>query len=246
MKPIKVLGINASPRKKGNSHFLLEVALNAAEALAPDLVKTELYSTSGKLYKPCDSCDLCHTKLGYCRQTDDDFAELRDKWIAADAIIYSIPVYHMGVPGNFKNFLDRVGNSVVEGFYSKPRKVMATITQGTGMATGQESVMMYMAGHTIMMGCIPVGGDWPSAYVGAAGWTRVKKEKSAMKTLYEEGEEDTTFTVDSIKVLSKNVVHMAMVIKVGGKQLSKILKEDGGYDIFLRRIKGEKNDRKTI
>lgn len=163
--------------KKGNSHFLLEVTLNSAKAIFPEFIKTELYSTSGKLYKLCDSCDLCHTKLGYCRQTDDDFAELRDKWIAADAIIYSIPVYHMGVPGNFKNFLDRVGNSVVEGFYSKPWKVMATITQGTGMATGQESVLMYMSGHTIMMGCIPVGGDWPSSYVGAAGWTRVKKEK---------------------------------------------------------------------
>ena len=236
MEPIKILGINASPRKKGNSHFLLDIALNAAQELAPAYVKTELYATSGKLYKPCDSCDQCHERLGYCRQTDDDFAELRDAWIEADAIIYSIPVYHMGVPGNFKNFLDRVGNSVVEGFTSKPWKVMATITQGSGLATGQESVMMYMTGHAVMMGCVPVGGDWPSAYVGAAGWTRVKKEKSAMKTLYAEGEEDTTFTVDSIKVLSKNMVHLAMVIKAGGLQLSEMLKEDGGYDIFLRRV----------
>lgn len=239
MDTIKLLGINASPRKKGNSHFLLETALNAADEILPGAVSTELYSTSGKIYNPCDSCDQCHEKLGYCRQTDDDFAELRDKWIEADAIIYSIPVYHMGVPGNFKNFLDRVGNSVVEGFTSKPWKVMATITQGSGMATGQESVMMYMTGHAVMMGCIPVGGDWPSAYVGAAGWTRVKKEKNAMKTLYAEGEEDTTFTVDSIKVLSKNIVHMAMVIKAGGTQLSGMLREDGGYDIFLRRITGE-------
>ena len=30
MEHIKILGINASPRKKGNSHFLLETALNAA------------------------------------------------------------------------------------------------------------------------------------------------------------------------------------------------------------------------
>jgi len=236
LERIKILGINASPRKKGNSHFLLEVALNAAKALAPAHVETELYSTSGKLYKPCDSCNQCHEKLGYCRQTDDDFAELRDKWIAADAILYSIPVYHMGVPGNFKNFLDRVGNSVVEGFTSKPWKVMATITQGSGLATGQESVMMYMMAHAVMMGCVPVGGDWPSAYVGAAGWTRVKTEKNALRTLYEQGEEDTTFTVDSIKVLSRNLVHMAMVIKAGGKQLSGMLEQDGGYEIFLRRM----------
>jgi multimeric flavodoxin WrbA len=239
MDNIKILGINASPRKKGNSHFLLETALNAADEILPSAVSTELYSTSGKIYNPCDSCDQCHDKLGYCRQEDDDFAELRDKWIGADAIIYSIPVYHMGVPGNFKNFLDRVGNSVVEGFYSKPWKVMATITQGSGIATGQEQVMMYMTGHAVMMGCIPVGGDWPSAYVGAAGWTRVKKEKSAMRDMYAQGEADTTFTVDSIKVLAKNVIHLALVVKAGGLQLSEMLEEDGGYDIFLRRIAGE-------
>ena len=238
MEEIKLLGINASPRKMGNSHFLLETALEAAQEIAPGHVETELYATSGKLYKPCDSCNQCHEQLGYCRQMDDDFAELRDKWIGADAVIYSIPVYHMGVPGNFKNFLDRLGNSVVEGFYSKEWKVTATITQGSGIATGQESVMMYMTGHAVMMGCIPVGGDWPSAYIGAAGWTRVSTDKNAMKSFYAEGEEDTTFTVNSLKALSKNVVHMALVIKTGGLQLSGLLKEDGGYDIFLRRIAG--------
>ena len=236
MKPIKILGINASPRKKGNSHFLLETALNAAAEIEPDLVNTELFSTSGKIYNPCDSCNQCHEELGYCRQMDDDFAELRDKWMDADAVIYSIPVYHMGVPGNFKNFLDRLGNSVVEGFHSKPWKVIATITQGSGIATGQESVMMYMIGHAIMMGCIPVGGDWPSAYVGAAGWTRVLIDKNALRDLYSDGEEDTTFTVNSIKILAKNLVHMTFVINVGGAQLSEMLNQDGGYDIFLRRI----------
>jgi hypothetical protein len=55
--------------------------------------------------------------------------------------------------------------------------------------------------------------------------------------MYAEGDEDTAFTIDSIKVFSKNIVHMAMVIKAGGTQLSGMLKEDGGYDIFLRRIK---------
>ncbi len=106
------------------------------------------------------------------------------------------------------------------------------------MATGQESVLMYMTGHTVMMGCIPVGGDWPSSYVGAAGWTRVLKPGNSLKKLYAEGEADIKFTVDSIKVLAKNVVHTAMVLKAGGKQLADMLDEDGGYDIFLRRIRG--------
>ena len=152
---IKLLGISASPREHGNSRFLLEVALEAASAVAPDLVETELHSVAGKIFDPCDACDMCHDELGYCKITGDDFDELHDKWIEADAIIYSVPVFHMGVPGNLKNFLDRVGNSVVEGFYSKPWKVIGTITQGSGIATGQEQVMMYLNGHAVMMGCIP-------------------------------------------------------------------------------------------
>ncbi len=218
--------------------FCLRSPWKQPKPVAPDQVATELYSAAGKTFEPCDSCDMCHDELGYCKITGDDFDELRDLWIEADAVLYSIPVYHMGVPGNFKNFLDRVGNSVVEGFYSKPWKVMGTITQGSGIATGQEQVMMYMTGHAVMMGCIPVGGDWPSAYVGAAGWTRVMKEENAMQQLFKEGEEDATFAVDSIKVLSKNLVHMALVIKAGGKQLSGMLEKDGGYDIFLRRVAG--------
>jgi len=86
MMSIKVLGICGSPRKNGNSRFLLEFALKAAEVTAPEAVKTELYSLSGKTINPCDSCHQCE-KLGHCRQTDDVFAELRDKWLAADAVV---------------------------------------------------------------------------------------------------------------------------------------------------------------
>lgn len=238
MERIKVLGISGSPRKKGNSNYLLEIALEAAKSIAPEMVDTELYSISGKTFNPCDSCNQCHDQLGYCRQTDDDFPELRDKWIEADAIIYSIPVYHMGIPGQLKIFIDRLGNSWTESFTSKPLKVIGAIAQGSGLSTGQETAMTFLNVHTIMSGCIPVGGDWPASYIGASGWTRVEESKNALRNLYADNDEDTVFTIDSIKVLSKNVVHTAMIIKAGGKALQGMLKEDGGYDIFLRRITG--------
>ena len=151
MDTSKLLGISASPREHGNSRFLLEVALDAAEAVAPGLVETELYSCAGKTFELCDACDLCHEELGYCKIISDDLGELRDKWIEADAVIYSVPIFHMRVPGAFKNFLDRLGNSVVEGFTSKPMKTIGVLTQGTGRVTGQEQVMMYLNGHATMM-----------------------------------------------------------------------------------------------
>ncbi len=236
MEAIKILGISGSPRKKGNSNYLLEIALETARSVAPEMVETELYSISGKTFNPCDACNQCHDQLGYCRQTDDDFAELRDKWIEADAIIYSVPVYHMGIPGQLKIFIDRLGNSWVESFTSRPLKVIGVLAQGSGMATGQETAMTFINVHAVMSGCIPVGGDWPASYIGASGWTRVEEGKSALRKLHAEEDADTVFTVDSIKVLSKNVVHTAMIVKAGGKALQEMLKEDGGYEIFLRRI----------
>jgi multimeric flavodoxin WrbA len=236
MEPIKLLGISASPRKRGNSHFLLEVALEAAKATAPEMVETELYSISGKVYKPCDSCNQCHDKLGYCRQMDDDFGELRDKWFNADAIIYSVPVYHMGIPGQFKIFLDRLGNSVVESFDSRPLKVIGAIAQGSGISTGQEQAIVFLNNSTTMMGCIPVGSEWPAGYLGAGGWTRVRVDKNALRDLYEEKDEDAVFTVDAIKVQAKFIVQLAMIIKAGGEQLRGMLQEDGGYDYFLKRL----------
>jgi multimeric flavodoxin WrbA len=236
MHKIKVLGISASPREHGNSRFLLDIALEAARAEAPDLVQTELYSIAGKTFEPCDSCDLCHDELGYCKITGDDFDELRDRWIEADAVIYSVPIFHMGVPGALKNFLDRVGNSVVEGFTSKPMKTVGVLTQGTGMATGQEQVMIYLNGHATMMGCVPVGGEWPGGYLGVGGWTRVLKGEDALKTLLQQGDEDAEFTIKAVRELSHNIVIFTQIIKAGGLQLREMLEEDGGYDIFLRRI----------
>ena len=60
MEAIKVLGISGSPRKKGNSNYLLEIALEAAKEIAPEMVETELYSISGKTFNPCDACNQCH------------------------------------------------------------------------------------------------------------------------------------------------------------------------------------------
>ena len=47
---VRVLGIAGSPRRKGNSEFLLEQALEAAKSAAPEQVETEFYSMAGKKF----------------------------------------------------------------------------------------------------------------------------------------------------------------------------------------------------
>jgi len=235
MVHVKILGISGSPRKDGNSRFLLEIALEAARVTSPDMVETEIYSISGKRFEPCDGCYQCET-LGHCRITDDDFPELRDKWFAADVIIYSVPVYHMGIPSSLKSFIDRLGNSVQESFNDRPLKVIGVLTQGSGMSTGQEAVMVYLNSHAVMMGCIPVGGLWPIGYLGVGSWTHGRADKSTLRDLYAENDEDTVLAVEATKVLSKQIVLVSNILKSGGEQNRDMLKKIGGFEFFLRGL----------
>lgn len=56
------------------------------EALSIGLAEGEVYTIGDKEIAPCSSCFRCATLKG-CR-IEDDFQELRDKCVTADAIIY--------------------------------------------------------------------------------------------------------------------------------------------------------------
>ncbi len=237
MQNIKLLGISASPRKSGNSRYLLERALGAAKQTAPDRVRSELYSIAGKEMGPCVSCFRC-ADLGDCA-IEDDFHELRDKWAEADALIYSVPVYHMGIPGQLKCFIDRLGNTLYHyygGRMSRSLKSVGVVVQGSHLFAGQEQVITALINHAVLLSCVPVAGDpWPS-YLGAAGWTRDGSRKDSLRRLYEEGEADALVTVAAAESLGKRVVQMALLLKAGGEASRDLLKEDGSYDAFLGRL----------
>lgn len=235
---IKVLGISGSPRIQG-SMFLLDFALRAAKEANPEAVNTELYSLSGKTIEPCDSCHQCYD-IGFCVHEDDDaFGELRDKWLAADVVIYSVPVYHMCIPAQLKAFIDRVGHSVQESFNDRAMKVMGVITSGSGFASGQEAVMQFLNNHAIMEGCIPVGGLWPVGYIGVGARAG---SPAAIQELYEKDDEHIVEAIEAIKKLSEQIIIVATLIKSGGEQNKQMLKNVGGFEFFLRRIENNKQD----
>jgi multimeric flavodoxin WrbA len=235
---IKLLGIAGSPRK-GNSLFLLEQALEAAAKQYPQRVKTETYLFGQTPFAPCDACGAHKRLNGECR-IKDGFQDLRDKWLDADAIIYSVPVYHMGIPGQVKCFIDRLGNSL--GYYFTdflpgepafhiPRllKAIGSITQGSHIFAGQEHAQAFLNTHAMIMRCIPVPGDLWESYIGAGGWTEVSPNLTALKKLAEEGKPDAQIAVRSAQSVGKRVVEMAMIIKSGLKVNQDLLKNQASY-----------------
>lgn len=244
MEKIMILGISASPRKSGNSRYLLDKALKTAKDLDPQLIHTKTVSFSNKNIGPCIACYKC-IKKGDCR-TRDDFQAIRDAWLASDAVIYSIPVYHGGFPGQLKCFFDRLGFTTFVRYSGMPKflKVIGTLSQGINIFAGQESVLAASITGHVAMGCIPIGGDPWEGYWGAAGWTKNDMGKNGLRKLYDQGEDDARAAVTAAKSVGRRVAQMALVIKHGGKSIQNMLKSEAIFEPFLSRLEPETDNHK--
>lgn len=243
---LKVLGISGSPRL-GNSVFLLEKSLEEAKETYEN-AETELYSIRGKQFAGCISCFKCGEQEGECI-LKDDFQELRDKWIEADVVIYSVPVYHMGMPAQLKAFIDRLGNSVFgryqhlfaeEAKLPKNLKVIGAIAQGAHIFSGQEHTITDIINHAIIMQCIPVAGDMWEAYIGAGAWTYNDNTRKALKKKEKDPDLDLEVAVRASKSIGRRAVETAMLLKAGGLKEEERFKDDPMYKPFISRIKGNR------
>ena len=239
MLKVKILGISGSIRR-GNSEYLLKKALSAAKNVAPDFVETEFYSMSGRIITPCIHCLACldHREC----IIHDDFQELRDKWLEADAVIYSIPVFHLGLPAHFKAFIDRLGQTLFAKYQDKPpkfMKVIGIISQGTDLGGGEELVAIQIITHALVMGGIPASGDPPESYIGALGWTK----RSPLHDWFERTEKsddfDTKTTIKAAETLGKRIAYLALIIKNGAQLLKDLLSKDPSYHWLINKIEKE-------
>ena len=103
---MKVIAINGSPKKEGNTFQALNMVGNELVASGIDF---EILHVGHKLIHGCTECGKCAVnKDEECSIKSDDI----NKWIKqlkkADGIIIGSPVYYSGIAGTLKSFLDRV------------------------------------------------------------------------------------------------------------------------------------------
>ncbi len=102
---MKVVGINGSPRKEGNTSILIQTVFAELNARG---IETELVQLSGQAIKGCTACWSCMTlKNRQCIMKDDFFNECLAKMIAADGIVLGSPVYSADVTSQMKALIDR-------------------------------------------------------------------------------------------------------------------------------------------
>ena len=100
---MKVLAINGSARKDGNTAILIHTIF---EELHKEGIETEMIQLAGHIVKPCKACWACGGQKN-CVQRDDIFCSVFDKMMEADGIILGSPVYCANISANMQAFLER-------------------------------------------------------------------------------------------------------------------------------------------
>jgi multimeric flavodoxin WrbA len=104
-KQIKVLALNGSARKGGNTAILLGYVLRELEK---DGIATELIELAGANIHGCLSCRECSKRKDHrCAQTDDMGNMLIDKMEQADGILLGSPTYVADISPEIKALIDR-------------------------------------------------------------------------------------------------------------------------------------------
>jgi len=101
---MKVIGINTSPRKKGNTMTIVEAVLEGAKSKD---AHTRLVNLNNLDINGCLGCEACKKDLGKCIQKDD-LTPLLQEITDYDAIVLGTPVYWYHVSAQLKILIDRL------------------------------------------------------------------------------------------------------------------------------------------
>ncbi|HDZ61806.1 MAG TPA: flavodoxin family protein [Nitrospirae bacterium] len=104
---MKVVAINGSARKKGNTAILLNKVLDELKGAG---IRTELVQLSGKPVQGCIACYKCFkNKDMKCSVTKDIVNTLISKMLEADGILLGSPTYFSNVSASMKALIERAG-----------------------------------------------------------------------------------------------------------------------------------------
>jgi len=105
MKEVKVLGICGSHRAKGATEYSVKKALEAAETVPG--ITTQYVGLRGKKIGHCIHCNQCIKNNCLC-VIEDDFQEVQQMFLDADAYIIGSPVYQMNSTPLLQDFCSRL------------------------------------------------------------------------------------------------------------------------------------------
>jgi len=104
---MKVVAFNGSPRRRGNTAYLIGQVL---EELHSAGIETEFVQLGGRTIRGCRACGQCIKKRnGLCANTKDIVNSCIEKMRSADGVILGSPTYFSDLTPELKALIDRSG-----------------------------------------------------------------------------------------------------------------------------------------
>jgi multimeric flavodoxin WrbA len=180
---MKVLGINGSPRKGGNTELLIKEVFKVLEDKG---IKTEIFQIGGKKVNGCIACMKCReAKDGRCHQKNEVINRCIEKMLKADAIIIGSPVYFSDLSSDIKALIDVAGYALRGAGNLLKRKPGAAVVavRRAGAIHAFDSINHFFLINEMI---IPGSSYWNIAIGKEKG--EVLKDEEGMKTMRVLGE----------------------------------------------------------
>ena len=205
---MKVLMINGSPHKEGNTATALQEMKKVFEQ---EGIEAEIVNIGNDAIRGCVACGACR-KLGKCVY-DDLVNESAPKFEEADGLVVASPVYYASANATLIAVLDRLFYST---HFDKTMKVGASVAcarRGGCSATFDELNKYFTISN------MPVA---PSQY-----WNSIHGREKGEAVWDEEGKQ-------TMRVLARNMSFLMKSIALGREQFGLPEKEERVFTHFIR------------
>jgi len=221
---VKVLGINGSPRKRGNTWVMVNEVLKSAAELKD--VETEYIGLGEhKILGGCNACYICHKRPSLeelCRgyKEKDDLNMILKKMLGADAWIIGSPVYLGGVTAQLKALIDRTHPPQACGRAWRNR-VVGIVTMTAERMGGAEATIIDIRNWLGNIDAIGVGSGpaRPSfgsgSYWGAAGVQGWPNFTPTVRPEAMNAVKQDFIGLEAARNLGKRVAELAKAVKAG-------------------------------
>ena len=211
---MKVIALNGSPNKQGNTYHALKLM---TEELEKEGIEVEIIHVGAKAVSGCIACNMCaKNRNEQCVLQGDNVNEWIQKLKEADGMILGSPVHYSGIGATMKSFLDRafyVASSNGGLFRHKVGASVVAVRRSGGVPTF-EQLNNYILYSEMMM---PTSNYWNVIHGARPG--EVLQDAEGVQVM---------------RVLGKNMAYLLKLMEHGKWKVEAPEKEKKVYTNFVR------------
>ncbi|MFZ5427232.1 MAG: flavodoxin family protein [Thermodesulfobacteriota bacterium] len=179
---MKVLAINGSARKDGNTAIMVRAVF---EELEKEGIETRMEQLSGVKLTGCIACYECFKRKDKrCAVKKDAMNGLIEQMLAADGIILASPTYFADVTAGLRAVIERAGmvaRACDDMFARKVGAAVVALRRGGGMQTFNSLNSFFFIGQMV----VPGSSYWNMGFGREPG--QVENDQEGIKTMRDLG-----------------------------------------------------------